>query len=121
MSLTLKVGTVVRIKQFPFTNQAGSKTAPVVVLSSHRYHEEREELIGARITTKVVHKDAFGIVEIADHAACRLTEPSVIKPVLMTVLISQIQRAVGELDEKTLGDLRRIFVGDIFPGLLKGS
>ena len=48
MSLTLKVGTVVRIKQFPFTNQAGSKTAPVVVLSSYRYHQEREELIGAR-------------------------------------------------------------------------
>lgn len=122
MSLTLKVGTVVRIKQFPFTNQAGGKTAPVVVLSSHRYHEEREELIGARITSKVaVHKDTFGTVEIADHAACGLPEPSVIKPVLMTVLMSQIQRVVGELDEQTLGDLKRAFARDIFPGLLKSA
>jgi hypothetical protein len=121
MSLTLKVGTIVRIKQFPFTNQAGGKTAPVVVLSSHRYHEEREELIGARISSKLIHKDTFGTVEIDDHAACGLTEPSVIKPVLMTVLINQIQRVVGKLDEKTLGDLRRVFVRDIFPGLLKSS
>ncbi len=117
MTLDLPVGTVVRIKRFPFTNQEGSKTAPVVVLSSHRYHREREELIGARITTKLLHKDTYGSVDIHDHQVCGLEEPSVIKPVIQTVVLDQIQRVVGQLDETTLQDLKRTF-REIFAGLL---
>lgn len=121
MSLDLPAGTVVRIKQYPFTNQAGSKTAPAVVLSSRLYHHERDELIAARITSKLQHKDTFGTIVIADHEACGLSEPSVIKPVIMTVLISQIQRVVGRLDDQTLGALKRLFVEEIFTELLSLS
>lgn len=113
MNPDLQVGAVVRIKQYPFTNQAGSKTAPAVVLSSHRYHEAREELIAARITSKLEHRDTYGTVFIHDFDACGLTEPSVIKPVVMTVLVRQIQRVVGRLDEKTFQDLRRVFAEEI--------
>jgi mRNA-degrading endonuclease toxin of MazEF toxin-antitoxin module len=121
MDLDLKVGTVVRIRQFPFTDQVGAKTAPVVVLSSDQYHREREELIGARITSKLVHKDTFGTIDIHDPEACGLTEPSVIKPVVMTVLLSQIQRVTGRLDGETLHDLRRVFTQEIFAGLLQSG
>ncbi|HSG39504.1 MAG TPA: type II toxin-antitoxin system PemK/MazF family toxin [Thermoanaerobaculia bacterium] len=118
MNLDLGVGTVVRIKQYPFTDQVGSKTAPAVVLSSRMYHVEKRELITARITSKLHHRDTFGTVVISDHEACGLPEPSIIKPVVMTVLISHVQKVVGRLDEKTLKDLRQLFVTEIFAELL---
>jgi hypothetical protein len=118
MTVDLKAGTIVRIRQFPFTDQVGAKTAPVVVLSSQRYHQEREELIGARITSKLAHQDRFGTIGIQDPEACGLSEPSVIKPVIMTVLISQVQRVTGQLDDVTLRELRRVLAQEIFPELL---
>jgi hypothetical protein len=118
MTVDLKAGTIVRIRQFPFTDQVGAKTAPVVVLSSHRYHQEREELIGARITSKLAHQDTFGTIGIRDPEACGLSEPSIIKPVIMTVLISQVQRVTGQLDDVTLRELRRVLAQEIFPELL---
>jgi PemK-like, MazF-like toxin of type II toxin-antitoxin system len=121
MTFDLKVGTVVRIRQFPFTDQVGTKTAPVVVLSSQRYHQEREELIGARITSKLVHKDTFGTVDVRDLGVCGLTEPSVIKLVVMTVLMSQIQKVTGQLDDLTLRELKRVFTQEIFSGLVQGQ
>lgn len=114
----LQVGAVVRIKQYPFTNQVGSKTAPAVVLSSGRYHQEREELIAARVTSKLDHKDLFGTIEIQDFQSCGLVEPSVIKPVVMTVLLSQVQRVVGRLDDLTFQELKRVYSEEIFAGLL---
>jgi hypothetical protein len=114
----LKVGAVVRIKQYPFTDQVGSKTAPAVVLSSQRYQQERHELIAARITSKLGHRDTYGTISIQDFGACGLTEPSVIKPVVMTVLVRQVQRVVGQLDEQTLREMKRMFVQEIFADLL---
>lgn len=118
MNVDLKAGAVVRIRQFPFTDQIGTKTAPVVVLSSQRYHQERDELVGARITSKLAHKDTFGTIGIHDLEACGLSEPSVIKPVIMTVRLSQVQRVTGELDDITLGELRRVLTQDIFSEFL---
>lgn len=118
MTSDLKAGTVVRVRQFPFTDQVGAKTAPVVVLSSQRYHQERDELIGARITSKLAHKDTFGTISIHNPEACGLSEPSVIKPVIMTVLVSQVQRVAGQLDGVTLRELRRVLTQEIFSELL---
>lgn len=118
MSPDLSVGAVVRIRQYPFTDQIGSKTAPAVVLSSRQYHQERDELIAARISSKLAHTETYGTISIHDFGACGLTEPSVIKPVVMTVLIKQIQRVVGRLDDDTLREMKRMFVEEIFSGLL---
>ena len=118
MTSDLKAGAVVRIRQFPFTDQVGAKTAPVVVLSSQQYHQEREELIGARITSRLTHKDTFGTIGIHDLEACGLSEPSIIKPVIMTVLMSQVQRVTGQLDDTTLRELRRVLTQEIFSELL---
>lgn len=115
--IDLRVGTVVRI-EFPFTDKSESKTAPVVVLTSRRYHEERQDFIAARITSKIAQKDTFGTVEIHDHVRSGLQRPSVIKPVLMTLAQKQILGVLGQLDDRTLRDLKRVFVKDIFAGMV---
>jgi mRNA interferase MazF len=113
----LSVGAVVWIA-FPFSDQRQTKRAPAVVLSTRRYHEQRPDIIVARITTKLVSRDTFGYVEIADFAACGLDRPSIIKPVIATIDKRQIEAVAGELDEMTLRNLKRTFMRDVFSGLL---
>ena len=109
MTSRLNVGTVVWVTQLPYAGHAGAKTAPGVVLSSHRYHQEHPDVIVARITSKMHHAAGFGAVLIRDWPGCGLDKPSVIKPFLMTVSQGQITRIAGELDTRTLSELKRAF------------
>ncbi|HEX7184709.1 MAG TPA: type II toxin-antitoxin system PemK/MazF family toxin [Thermoanaerobaculia bacterium] len=112
--IRLNVGAVVWIAQFNYAGRPDGKTAPGVVLSSHRYHEERRDAIVARITSKMHHAPGFGAVVIRDWAASGLDKPSVIKPFLMTVEQAQIVRVAGQLDAATVAELKRAFKA-VFP------
>ncbi len=68
----------------------------------------------ARITSKMHHASGFGAVPIHDWKGCGLDTPSVIKPFLLTIDQGQILRVAGELDPRTLADLRTAFRA-IFP------
>lgn len=102
---SLRFGTVVWL-QFNFTDQRGSKQAPVVVVSCERYQAEKPDLIAARITSRLHHKDTFGTVEVLDLQSAGLEKPSVVKPVLMTFLQRDVLRVAGELDSTTATNLR---------------
>lgn len=114
MTSRFNVGTIVWVAQLPYAGQAGAKTAPGVVLTSHRYHQEYPDVIVARVTSKMHHAAGFGAVTIREWAICGLDKPSVIKPVLMTVSQGQITRVAGELDPETLAELKRAFKS-VFP------
>lgn len=106
MTSELHFGAVVRIAEFPFTDQQRSKTAPAVVLSSAQYSQERPDVIVARITSKVKHAESFGAVAITDWRASGLSVPSVIKPIIMTVIQEQVVGSLGSLDDLTLQRLK---------------
>jgi mRNA-degrading endonuclease toxin of MazEF toxin-antitoxin module len=110
----LNVGTVLWVTEFAYAGMAGGKQAPGVVLTSHEYHEKRQDVIVARITSKMHHAPGFGAVTIRDWSLCGLGKPSVIKPFLMTISQSQILRIAGELDTQTLADLKSAFRA-VFP------
>jgi hypothetical protein len=109
MTSSLRFGQVIRIRQFPFTDQEGMKTAPAVVLSLPQYHLVYGDVIVARITSQLQAKGRFGTVNIRDFEACGLSRPSVIKPVVMTVLQTHVAEVLGTLDEATVSDLRRVY------------
>jgi mRNA-degrading endonuclease toxin of MazEF toxin-antitoxin module len=109
MTSSLSFGAVVRVRDYPFTDQEGSKTAPAVVLSSSRYHEECTDVILARITSRLQNKTRFGSVVVQDFVACGLSKESVIKPVIMTVRQDLVHDVLGQLDARTLANLRRAF------------
>jgi hypothetical protein len=48
-------------------------------------------------------------VNIRDFEGCGLSLPSVIKPVIMTVLQAQVAEVLGALDDGTISDLRRAY------------
>jgi mRNA interferase MazF len=105
MTNDLRFGTVVWMK-VAFTDGRNSKEAPAVVLSSDEYHAQKADFIGARITSKIHHKDTYGTVEILDIEAAGLTRPSVIKPVAFTALRSDVLKVVGQIDPKTTEHLQ---------------
>jgi mRNA-degrading endonuclease toxin of MazEF toxin-antitoxin module len=116
MTTELRFGAVVRIAEFPFTDQQRSKTAPAVVLSSAQYSQERPDVIVARVTSRVRHAQTFGAVEIVDWRASGLRVPSVIKPIVMTVIQEQVLDSLGSLDALTLQRLKEA-LRLIFPAL----
>lgn len=109
MASSLRFGQVIRIRRFPFTDQEGTKTAPAVVLSLPQYHLVYGDVIVARITSQLQARGRFGAVNIRDFEGCGLSRPSVIKPVIMTVLQTQVEEVLGTLDEATVSDLRRVY------------
>ena len=108
MTTSLRFGTVVWLR-FPYVDQDKSKTAPAVVLSTSQYQASCDDVIVARVTTNLQITKRFGSVIIQNQAACGLTKPSVIKPVVMTVAQSDIVATLGTLDEGTLLELKLSF------------
>ena len=82
-----------------------------MVLSLPEYHRRSPDVIVARITSQLQSTERFGHVSIPEFEACGLSRPSVIKPVIMTVLQSQVAEVLGKLDETTLSDLKRVYKG----------
>lgn len=87
-----------------FTDQAGSKVRPAVVISPSAYHAARQELIIAPITSQgtVYHAD----VRLQDWAAAGLIKPSIAKGVLQTVTASIVQRSLGKLSGSDHNEVR---------------
>lgn len=106
---SLRFGQIIRVRQFPFTDQEGAKTAPAVVLSLPQYHLVYGDVVVARVTSQLQVKGRFGTVNIRDFEGCGLSRPSVIKPVIMTILQTQVAEVLGSLDDATVSDLRRVY------------
>jgi len=61
---------------FPFTDQAGAKQRPAVIVSSARYNTERPDLILMAVTSQVRSPATFGEVVVQHWHSPRPSSPS---------------------------------------------
>ena len=93
---------------FPFTDQAGSKKRPAVVVSSSAYNGSRRDLIVMAISSQVRQPLAFGEALVADWQAAGLIKLSVFKPVFTTIEQGLVIRILGSLSAPELETLREL-------------
>jgi mRNA interferase MazF len=91
---------------FPFTDQRASKRRPAVVVSSERYHQERQDLIILAVTSHVGTTPAVGEATIANWSEAGLLKPSALKPLLATIARGLVLRKLGRLEGKDRQALR---------------
>lgn len=88
-------GDVVLVR-FVFSNESGAKRRPVLVVSTEEYHQGRQEMIVAAITSNVDHL-LPGDHLVQDWQAAGLLYPSVVTGIVRTVKQSMIHRRLGAL------------------------
>ena len=82
---------------FPFTNQAGIKQRPAIVVSSRAYSIERPDVVLMAITSQLRPSPAFGEVWLAGWQGAGLIKPSAIKPIFATFEQRLVIRRLGAL------------------------
>lgn len=93
---------------FPFTNQAGGKKRPAVVISSDAYHARRPDLLIMAITSQAQTREDFAAFPITDWQTAGLLKPSFAKPVLTTIEQSLVMRSMGHLSPQDRQALRNM-------------
>ena len=93
-----------------FADESGAKRRPAVIVSTSEYHNARQEVVVAAITSNVRHH-LFGDRAIADWQGAGLLFPSTVTAILRTIKHSMITRKLGSMASADLGlfstDLRR--------------
>lgn len=92
---------------FPFTNQAGSKKRPAVVISSPAYHVHRPDLLIMAITSQPHTTLDFAAFTIIDWESAGLLKPSFAKPVLTTLEQALVIRSMGQFSMRDQQALRQ--------------
>ena len=82
---------------FPFTDQSTTKKRPAVVISSSRYHLERQDLLLLAITSQIRPESRIGEMSIAHWHDAGLIKPSVFKPLIATIDRNIVIRTLGSL------------------------
>lgn len=103
--LGFRRGDVVLIN-FIFTDGAGVKRRPALVLSTDAYHRGRREAIVAAITSNIerlLTEDHL----IADWKAAGLLYPSTVTGIIRTVKQAMIYRRLGKLAESDMRAVER--------------
>ncbi len=77
-------------------DETGSKRRPVLVISSAPYHQARQDVIVAAITSNV-GRHLYGDHGIADWRAAGLLYPSAVTGTIRTIKRWMIQRRLGAL------------------------
>lgn len=93
-------GDVVLVK-FIFTDEAGVKRRPALVLSTDAYHRGRREAIVAAITSNI-ERLLTGDHLIADWKAAGLPYPSTVTGIIRTIKQTMIYRQLGTLVESDM-------------------
>jgi mRNA interferase MazF len=95
-----KRGDVVLVS-FVFADESGTKHRPAVVLSSNAYHENRQEVIIAAITSNV-DRVLFGDYMLAGWNEAGLLFPSLVTGILRTIKMQMIHRRLGSVSPPEL-------------------
>lgn len=99
---------------FPFSNQAGGKKRPAVVISSDAYNTRHPDLLIMAVTSQAQTGDDFTALPIADWQTAGLLKPSFAKPVLTTIEQSLVIRSMGALsvtDQRALRQMLALMLG----------
>ena len=81
---------------FGFSEGAGSKKRPALVISSDNYHNARQEVIIAAVTSNI-RKVLFGDTKINQWKEAGLLYPSLVTGIIRTVKANMIIRRLGSL------------------------
>jgi mRNA-degrading endonuclease toxin of MazEF toxin-antitoxin module len=81
---------------------------PAVVISSQAFNDARRDVVLMEITTRLHQAKRYGAVEVVDWPRSGLRYASVIKPIVFTVLQTDIISTWGHLDPQTERNLRAI-------------
>jgi mRNA interferase MazF len=90
-------GTIILVR-FPFTDLAGSKKQPAVIISNQAYNATMPDVVAMPITSK---SPGFGELLISDWKGSGLIKPSAIKLLFATIDQVLIERSMGILDDGT--------------------
>lgn len=93
-----KYGDVVLVP-FPFTNQAGSKQRPAVIISPDEYQSIRGDVIIMAITSQKKQQILQDGECYIDEKSAGLLKPSLLKAVVTTIEASLIIKKLGEFNE----------------------
>ena len=103
LTTAYKRGDIVLV-DFVFSEETRSKRRPVLLLSSDRYMEGRQEVVVSAITSNT-GRILVGDHLMADWEEAGLLFPSVVTGILRTIKQSMIDRKMGEVSQ---GDLAEI-------------
>ena len=84
-----------------FTNEAGRKRRPVLVLSTPAYHEGRQEVVVSAITGNT-SRVLVGDYLMADWLNSGLMFPSVVTGIIRTIKQSMIERRIGSVSDRDM-------------------
>jgi mRNA interferase MazF len=104
---TLEFGDVVLVS-FPFTDQAGIKKRPAVVISSRAYNASRPDVVIMAITSQVRIPLTYGEAMVDHWQDAGLLKASVFKPVFATVEQTMVLRGLGQLAAQDIRTLRAV-------------
>lgn len=91
---------------FPFTNQAGTKKRPAVIISSAAYNTAQRDVIIMAVTSQLRPSGMLGEAPVADWEAAGLVKPSAIKPVITSIEQTLVIRRLGRLTPEDQQALR---------------
>jgi len=100
-----KPGDVVLVDVM-FSNGSGVKKRPALVISSNKYHESRQEVIIAAITSNI-RRILCGDSEVKKWKEAGLLFPSVVTGIIQTITAGMIDRKLGVLSETDLQNTRK--------------
>ena len=92
--------------KFIFSGGIGFKKRPALVLSSAQYHEARQEVIAAAITSNT-DRLLTGDTKIKEWKAARLLAPSVAMALIQTLKGNLIERVLGALDQEDFQQVQK--------------
>ena len=105
-----KQGDVVLVS-FIFSDESGAKRRPAIVVSTEDYHQERQEVVIAAVTSNV-DRLLPGDYLIANWQKAGLLHPSVATGIIRTIKQAMIARRLGAVsteDKRAIrGQLKRI-------------
>ena len=96
-------GDVVLV-DFVFAEETGSKRRPVLLLSSERYMQGRQEVVVSAITSNT-RRILVGDYLMADWEEAGLIYPSVATGILRTIKQSMIDRKMGAVSLRDLAEI----------------
>ena len=82
---------------FPFTNQAGTKKRPAVIISNTAYNTAQRDLVIMAVTSQLKPSGALGEALVSNWQTAGLIKPSAIKPVITTIEQALVIRRLGQL------------------------
>ena len=91
---------------FPFTDQAGTKKRPAVIISSDAYNTTQRDLVIMAVTSQLRPSGALGEALVTGWQAAGLIKLSAIKPVITTIEQVLVIRRLGQLTAEDQQALR---------------